>query len=300
MIMICANCTEYVDFYTNLSSNSLTLLSIILAFIIYLIQRRSERQEIIENNINELVAIVYKFRTINENALVDRLPSTTIEDVKQKYSILKEDGRSASTEFLKEFNTLQFQIYEGLLKHLVPFQTQNYYDDYIYEINIDKFQLWMKEVFPYLSDAEITRKEINPIIMDNMINWFQRINSNNNIDNIKNFYESYWGTLRDIRTKSIKINNEMKKYYEIWFNSVFDSPISKLFIILSLFLFLVFGLIVPIYMIQPNKFKVLLCSDVFYIIVIFLFISIILFCIAYIKRYKYNMNPNDAQQNRYS
>lgn len=295
--MSCINCVDYIGFYSILCSNVLTSFSIIIVFIIYFAQRRSDKQEEIENDIGNLIGLIDKFNEIVDDVSFEQgLPPTTDLNVIEKYYEGFNNGDYSI--FLIELNKLQFQIHREFIHLAGKYEQEDVYDrNYKYKINMDNFESWMNEIFPFLNDVEITQTSMYAIIADNKENWLQRYRGQE-IEKLyfKRFYEEYWDALMDIRKNTIKVDKKMHRYKQNWFNSIIDSSNSKICIKLSILFILVFGLLVPIYMIQPHHSKLLYCKDVFYTTILFLFISILFIYIAYLERYKYEMHETNRQE----
>jgi hypothetical protein len=290
---------EYNSFYTIFASNALMAFSIIIAFIIYLMQRRSDKQTGIESDITKLIEAIYKFRTIIEEASpLDRLPTTTEEEIKTIYKEAKTTGDY--NNFLKGFNTWQFQIYENLRDNSAEYIKQSIYEDfYEWKIDLTNFEMWMAKAFPILKGADEKLKFKRSLIgIEEILKHHCKANTEKNY--IENFYMSYWKGLMEIRQLAFKIDNELREYNNLWFISIFNSQPSKIWLFISLGLYLAFGIIIPIYMLQPHKIEILCCTHVFYITIIALIVSIIPITIAYIKRHKYQAradgNSRKAQE----
>jgi fumarate reductase subunit D len=288
---------DYNAFYSIIGSNVLTSFSIIIVFIIYFHQRRSDKQEEIENDIDNLINSIDKFNEIVDDVSFEKgLPPTTDLEVIKKYYEGLDNGDYSI--FLVELNKLQFQIHREFIKLAGKYEKADAYDDnYKYKIDIINFESWMKDIFPFLNDIEIAQISMYTIIADNKECWHHRHKWKNKEQlYFKRFYEEYWDTLMDIRKNTIKVDKKLRIYRQIWYNSIFDSSNSKICIKVSIIFILVFGLLVPIYMIQPHHLKLLYCSDVYFAAILSLSISLLLIYMAYLTRNKYEMHQIKRQK----
>jgi hypothetical protein len=293
--MPCLDCADYEDFYVVLASCMLMVLSIITAGFIYLGQRQSERQTILENIINGLTDLIYRFCDIVDKAGtldLDRTVSSSKNEVEKTYREAKEKSEDYA-KFLKYYNTLQFQISENFADHSRKYQESNELsgssDIRRYKIDMQNFEDWIGDILSDLNEAKETHEYLHKIIIDVKKNWRYHYLSvvQRDVKYFENFYEQYWDILMDIRRIAIKIDAEMKNNNKKW--HVWDSgmSLSNICLLLSLLSMFFFGFIIPIYMLQPNKLRIFYCSDVFYIIILFLVISVMLIYIAYRKRHIY-------------
>lgn len=300
------NCIEYKEFYSVLASNVFTLLSIFIAIIIYFWQIHFQKKEEIERDINNLVQSINHFDDIFDRAVpfVPIRPSSDeldsmIHEVITKYWLWKRGNRKDHGNFLMELNKLQSQIHSDLIHRLDCFSLKdNYNNDYVYVIKADNYEQYMQEVYPYLNKVEGVCTSIIGIIHDNKLNWSEYYKREDYQKNLSNFYNEYWEILLDIRNRSINIDKQMSMYKQNILTSLLDSPASVRWIYLTISLIFIFGILIPFYMIQPNKLGILPCDYVLYIVTFFLIVAITCLYISYLKRYKYKTVTRDTARYR--
>lgn len=286
-----------MDFYSVLASNVLTLLSIFIAIIIYLWQLHSRKKEELEKDIKNLIESITYFNHIFDEAVPfivtrrssDELLDRMIHEVITKYWVWKRGNqRDGLGYFLRELNTLQSRIHSDLIHKLDRYDIKDEYNNnYVYVLNVDNYESFMQEVYPYLNKAEGIYTSIVGIIHENKLNWSEFYEREDDQRNLGEFYNKYWDVLLDIRDKSIDIDKQMCIYKQNILTSLLDSSASVRWIYISISLIFIFGLLIPLYMIQPNKLGLLPCNYVFYITVIFLISSLACPYISYLKRHKY-------------
>lgn len=166
--MPCLDCTEYANFYSILGSNVMVFLSIIAVLFVYLIQRRSETREDIENEINDLIKLIDKFYDIVKEVkpFADKSPSTTATIVMNRYLAEGHEG------FLKELDTLQIQIFDDFVEFSRKNEGKKDLDNkYETKINIDNIKSWINGTLPFLNGVDRTRRSIDNCILVNKYNW---------------------------------------------------------------------------------------------------------------------------------
>ncbi len=279
----------------------LTLVSILVAFTVYLWQRRSEKQGEIEKGIEILINSIDYFNNIVDEAIPYAGPTpsseslTTIENrVINNYN----DWTVRSKDYMNfsnELNRLQLQIHTILLENLNEYYKKNKYDEnYKIDINMDNFERWMKKISPFLNEFEGVYTGIYSIILKNKDAW--RANTRIRAidkDNLSGFYEKYWDALMKIREDAITVDKKMRNYNQFWFNSLFESHVSVVSIEAFLIIITIFGLLVPLYMIQPNKIGILTCDQVFYGTVGFFMLGFGFLVLAWLKMHKYNTESSE-------
>lgn len=289
------NCIDYKEFYSILAPIVLTLLSIFIAVIVFNWQRRSEKQGEIEKDIESLVKSINNFNAIFDHAvpfIYTRLPDTEyrelIQDLIAKYYDWKNRNQDYMS-FLNKLNLLQNKIHSDLIHKLGRFEERDIYNrDYHYAINISNYEFFMNDVYPFLDKTEGIYTSIFGIVIDNKKNWFDLYRGReDDKEYLSGFYEKYWDILIDIRENAIDIDKKMYVYKQNIFNSILDSKKSIRYLYAAMSLVFAFGLLIPLYMIQPNKFGILSCDCVFYITIISFIISVICIYMSHLKRHKY-------------
>jgi hypothetical protein len=272
------------------------LLSIFIAIIIYLWQLRFQKKEELERDIKNLIKSINYFNDIFDKAVPfiitrpssDELDSMSHEVITRYWEWRNGNQRNDHGLLLRELNQLQSRIHSELIHKLDRYSMRDTYNNnYVYILNVDNYESFMQEVYPYLNKVEGIYTSIFGIINENKLNWSEFYEREDYQRNLGEFYNKYWDVLLDIRVKSINIDKQMCIYKKSILNSLLDSSASVKWIYLSLTLIFIFGLLVPIYMIQPNKLGLLPCDYVFYIVVIFLITSSICPYISYLKRHSY-------------
>ncbi len=287
-----------MDFYSVLASNILTFLSIFIAIVIYLWQLQSKKNDELRKDINKLIESINYFNHIFDRAVPfiiarrssDELDSM-VHEVITKYWLWKKGNQIDDLGyFLRELNTLQSRIHSDLIHKLDGYDIKDEYNNnnnYIYSLGVDNYESFMQEVYPFLDKAEGIYTSIVGIVNENKLNWSEFYESEDYQKNLGEFYNKYWDVLLDIRDKSIDIDKQMCIYKQNILTSLVDSSASVRWIYLSICLIFIFGLLVPLYMIQPNHLKLLPCDYVFYIVIFLLIVSLACPFISYLKRHRY-------------
>lgn len=232
---------------------------------------------------------------ILENTTSYELNSTMIHELIEKYWRSKRGTRRDQGYFLRELNKLQCKIESDLLDKLSRYAIHDdYNDNYVYIINSQNYEQFMQEVYPYLNKIEGVHTSIIGIVNENKLNWSGYYTRADYQKDLGGFYNEYWDVLLDIRNKSIEIDKKMRTYKQSLLTSLLDSPASRRWIYLTICLIFIFGLLIPFYMIQPNKLGLLPCHYVFYVVVISLLASIASPYIAYLNRHKYETVARDV------
>jgi hypothetical protein len=153
---------------------------------------------------------------------------------------------------------------------------------------MDDYEWYIKTVYPYLNKIEGINTQLGGgnVQKENVDYRSDQLEKKN-----EEFYAGYWDILLKIRTKSSEINKMVEEFYQgNILNSLMGSYKSTRYILISFIIVGVFGFIVPLYMIQPNKFiGYLPCKYVFDSTIVASII--IIFCVskALDNRYRYLM-----------
>ena len=289
-------CSDYNDFYHVLASSVLTLLSIFITLIIYIWQLRSRKKEEIERDIKTLTDTINYFN----NILTKAVPFITVKPESCEYENMirevitkywewkRENSFGSQGFFLRELNQIQRRIYSDLIHKLDFFDKKDKYNgNYEYIINIDNYELFMREVYPFLNKVEGVHTSIVGIIQENKSNWTNYYMRGDYQRHLGEFYHKYWDVILDIRNKSIDIDKKMYLYNKSIFNAILDSSTSVRWIYLTIIILFIFGVVIPFYMIQPNKIGILPCNYIFFVTVFFLVFSIVCPYISYLNRQRY-------------
>lgn len=208
-----------------------------------------------------------------------------IDSILSKYEIWKHNRNEHEKLFLQYLEDLQGKILSDLVKILGDKKfdkAERQKEPTRYKININEYKSFMKDVYPLLKEFENEQMSISGIIQESY--------------NFKG-NENYWNMLKDIRKGAMEINIAIYEYYRFWFNSFFDSSDSRFWIKLSLKILIIFDILIPFYMIQPNQIGILPYKLVFYITILSLVFCYIFIVLAYEKRYKYPSISEESQQN---
>jgi hypothetical protein len=306
----------YELFYTNLPVTILTIISIIGAFYIYLLQSRDNSFNNIKENVIEFKKFISKFIDIytnvaycveryNRTATTHRPRSSNIyrsldipyeelltlqEKLIEDYNAYKRDSSNDSLfkEVLRDLERLQSAIYSKSLYMLNGFQ----YEDKSSALNLNKFEAWLREFIPYLSEIDGIHTAI-PFIdqiaqkfEENPNRYISRIGLNN-IDNLKIFYKDFFNKFNEIKDTGEHINSEISNYYPNLLYALLHSNSSRHLIYSIISIISLFGLAVPLYMLEPIHFNILPIDFVFYIVLFFLVVvNLALSIAAYYFRYR--------------
>ena len=189
-------------------------------------------------------------------------------------------------EILYNFETIQEMIYYEFL-----IVANGFYEKKYQKIDLIEFELWLKNFIPFAALIEEIEARIPfhnnllDIFMANHSDFYPRLNDDE-IQLLKSFYSDFFKKFDDVRDESLELEDLIYKYHESKFNSILSSHLSRVFINITILIFVIFGLLVPIYMIQPLHFNWLLCTDVFKIIIMSFIFNILIISIAYLKRHK--------------
>jgi bilin biosynthesis protein len=298
------SCADYTMFYSTIASSVGALISISAAVVIYLLQQRSQKRETIELELNKLDILIGTYCNISESAVgniavhQNRDVQEHVDLVIQNFNNWKHLNHISNKyvyeekhyrPFLDSLNSLQYKIYKVLIKklHRVS-QLDPYEKNYRYIVCMDDYEWYIKTVYPYLNKIEGINTQLGGgnIQKENIDYRSDQLEKKN-----EEFYAGYWDILLKIRTKSSEINKMVEEFYQgNILNSLMGSYKSTRYILISFIIVGVFGFIVPLYMIQPNKFiGYLPCKYVFDSTIVASII--IIFCVskALDNRYRYLM-----------
>ena len=224
------------------------------------------------------------------------------------------------SNLINDFNSFKLgreepHFYRKILVDLEILQTSIYYKfiyatrDFLYddlsEININTFEQWISRFVLFSKEIEGIRtgmigliEPITDIYRQKHQEWHPRLDEEDVNDFIK-FYGSFFEKTEEIRKRAEAVNDKIYYYYyKNWFNAISESYSSKVclrFVIVSI---LFFGLIIPLYMIQPLHLDKLACNIVFYMIICFILpVNFALLLLSYLFRYKTQpfLNVNVSQ-----
>ncbi len=311
-------CEDFLYFYQALPVTILTAISIFGVFYIYAMQQRDSEQKNIKNSINNFKKSLSDFSDITYNVSYLLIPHGRSEQNHERqqseglevlnisyeklvtlenqlinnnniYDAYKKGRNNQSQSYknvLYDFEFLQESIYDKFL-----YVADGFFEETYAEIDLIEVEKWIKKFIPFAKEIEGIKtgipfhNKIVEIFKENQYDYNRRLHDDE-IALLINFYRDFFKKFDNILKESLDIDDMIFKYYSNRFNAILSSHLSRVCLSIIPVIFLIFGLIIPLYMMQPLHLNWLSCQDVFLIVISFLILNIIPLLIAYVARHK--------------
>lgn len=308
-------CPNYSNFYMTLPIAILTIISIFGIYLIYLLQQYNSQLRDLHNSIANLKTKMSHFADLTTSVVpwihmpkLSERSKIAGESYREILNVSSEELGKLELELIEEYNKYnRTQIhgkddYKRVLIALERLQ-RSIYSKYLYvneyflygpsEITLNEFKSWMSKFRPFSEEIDGIYTGIYSLIgpitaiyLEKKYKWYPNIGEDN-INNLIRYYNSFFEEFKKIKDLANNIDSEVDHFYKNWFNGILASHKSILASIFGVIIIVLFGLMLPLYLLQPNNINWISCETVFYINTFFIFVGIpISFVAAYMLRYK--------------
>lgn len=309
-------CQEFLSFYETLPVSILAAVSIFAIFFLYFLQQQGRQLGNIRISIGNLRKSSDEFQRITNNLMhslhtrppPNRAEGETLEDAVKELDIPLNELIEMRGNLINDWNRFEsnkegFRFFMKILVDLEILQT-SIYDKFIYttrdfrfddlsEIDINTFEQWINRFVLLLKEIEGIEtgmvsliEPITDIYRQTHKEWNPRLDEDTINDFVK-FYGSFFMKTDENKKGAEIINDKIYYYYKNWFNAILASYYSRVCLYLVICIIILFGLIIPLYLIQPIQIDMLTCNTVFYInVFLLIIINFILILASYLLRYK--------------
>jgi hypothetical protein len=310
------SCEDFLYFYQALPVTILTAVSIFGIFYIYSMQQRDNEKKNIKDYIINFKESLSDFSDITFDVSYLLIPPRraihvpehqSTSDIREILNISNEELVELEQQLIGHYNEYERQkenqdrSYRSVLADFESLQ-QLIYDKFLYvaghffeepysEIELIEVEKWIKNFVPFAKEIEGIKTGIP--FHNKMVRIFQENRSDYNsrlhedeVAKLIKFYRNFFKKFDDILRESLVIDDMIFNYYENKFNAILDSHLSRVCLGIIPLNLLIFGLIIPLYMISPIRLYWLSCQNVFWTVIIFIVLNFIPLSIAYMLRHK--------------